>query len=67
MEFVSMMESFKTEEFSKSELSVSLKIDELDNITLIINKCKSAGLPPKGVDLQNPITKKRLWPLVFNS
>lgn len=67
MEFVSMMESFKTEEFSKSELSVSLIIDKLDNITLIINNCQSAGLPPKGVDLQNPITKKSLWPLVFNS
>lgn len=67
MEFVSMMESFKTEEFSKSELSVSLIIDKLDNITLIINNCQSAGLPPKGMDLQNPITKKSLWPLVFNT
>ena len=67
MEFVSMMESFKTEEFSKSKLSVSLIIDKLDNITLIINNCQSAGLPPKGVDLQNPIIKKSLWPLVFNT
>lgn len=67
MEFVSMMESFKTEEFSTSELSVSLVIDKLDNITLKINNCQSAGLPPKGFDLQNPITKKSLWPLVFNS
>ncbi len=67
MEFVSVMGSFKTEEFTKLELSVSLKIDELDNITLIINNCQSVGLPPKGVDLQNPITKKSLWPLVFNS
>ena len=51
----------------QTTLLTAESIDELDNITLIINKCKSAGLPPKGVDLQNPITKKSLWPLVFNS
>ena len=66
-EYVSLMESFDTEEFPDSNLIIRLKIDELDNVSLIINNCQSAGIPPKGVDLQNPIIKKSLWPLVFNT
>lgn len=63
-EYITLMESYSTEEFG-IHLMLRVKIDELNNVTLMVNSCYSSGMPPKGMDLKNPINRKSLWPVVF--
>lgn len=64
-EYITLMESYNTEEFG-THLRLRVKINELNNVTLMVNSCYSSGMPPKGMDLKNPINRKSLWPVVFN-
>ncbi len=63
MEFITVMEEHSMANFrSAQSLTVSLHIDYNNNISLYADGTLSRGAAPRGVDLNNDITKRSIWP-----
>ena len=65
LEFISVMNTYRTKDLGR-EITLQLKVDNLNNVILVANGGHTKGMSPVGVDLYNEITRKSLWPIVFN-
>ena len=65
LEFISIMNTYRTKDLGR-EITLQLRVDKLNNVILVANGGHTKGMSPVGVDLSNEITRKSLWPIVFN-
>lgn len=62
-EYLSEMSCFKLDMFSgQDELRMAVGIDRNNRVSLYVNGNPAHGEAPKGIDLNNEITKQSIWP-----
>lgn len=66
LEFITEMEVISREEFADATtFSAHVILERDDKIILYINKRRTKGRPPKGIDLSSEITKRSIWPVTI--
>ena len=66
LEFITEMEVISRGEFADATtFSAHVNLERDDKIILYINKRRTKGRPPKGVDLSSEITKRSIWPVTI--
>lgn len=62
-EYISEMSRFSTDSFSGIEsLEAAIGLDRSNRVSLYINGNPARGEVPRGIDLNNEITKQSIWP-----
>lgn len=65
-EFVSKMEEYPMAAFQgRGQLNARMEINHLNHISLFIGGNLTRGSAPQGVDLNNEITRRSLWPVII--
>lgn len=68
LEYISEIQTYCIDEFlGIADLKVQLRIDQNNNLSLILNGFVAKGEQPRGVDLQNEVTRSSIWPIVIDN
>ena len=63
-EYISVMNTFDISSFGGQDtLSMAVSIDRHNQVALYVNGQPTVGITPKGVDIDNIITRRSIWPV----
>ncbi len=62
-EYISEMNTFNLSSFGgRDTLEMAINIDRHNQISLYVDKAPTSGSAPRGIDLNNEITRRSIWP-----